>query len=43
MISEAVSYGKSNVFIIPVKSKTKDKFIYIYDILVNYNSANFTF
>ena len=42
MISEAVSYGKSNVFIIPVKSKTKkDKFDKFCDILVNYNSANF--
>ena len=42
MISEAVSYGKSNVFIIPVESKTKkDKFDKFCDILVNYNAANF--
>lgn len=42
MISEAVSYGKSNVFIIPIKSKTKnDKFDRFCDILVENNAANF--
>ena len=42
MISEAVSYGNANVFIIPLKShRKKDKFYKFHEILVKNNSISF--